>query len=125
MKITDVSVQRFRYRSSIVRDADGHGHPGQEHDATQSMLTLTTDEGVSGHYVGAVNQAAIEQIVRPMLLGEDPFYRERIWQALKERQRLNLSTLPDRVPTAVGLALWDAARRPATGGVDRDVGRQL
>ena len=40
-------------------------------------------------------------------------YRERIWQALKERQRLNLSTLPDRVLTAVDLALWDLAGKAA------------
>lgn len=44
-----------------------------------------------------------------MLLGEDPFYRERIWNGLKERQRLNLSSLPDRVLTAIDLALWDLA----------------
>ncbi|HLZ26775.1 MAG TPA: enolase C-terminal domain-like protein [Chloroflexota bacterium] len=109
MKIAAVDVQRFRYRSNVVRDSDGHGHPGPEQDAVQSMLTITTDDGASGHYFGGVNAGAIEQIVAPMLVGEDPLYRERIWHALKERQRLNLSTLPDRLLTAVDLALWDLA----------------
>ncbi len=109
MKIATVSVQRFRYRSNIVRDSDGHGHPGPEQDAVQSMLTITTDDGASGHYFGGMSTTAIEQIVAPMLVGEDPFYRERIWHALKERQRLHLGTLPDRVLTAVDLALWDLA----------------
>jgi L-alanine-DL-glutamate epimerase-like enolase superfamily enzyme len=109
MKIATVSVQRFRYSSNVVRDSDGHGHPGREQDAVQSLLTITTDDGASGHYFGAVNASTIEQIVAPMLVGEDPLYRERIWHALKERQRLNLSTLPDRVLTAIDLALWDLA----------------
>src|ERR687886_453284 len=109
MKIANVTLQTFRYRSKVVRDADGHGHPGAEHDATQSLLTITTDEGVDGRYFGAVNPGVVESIVKPVLLGQHPFYREHIWQALRERQRLNLSTLPDRVLTAVDLALWDLA----------------
>ena len=96
MKIVDVMLQAFRYRSQIARDADGHGHPGEEHDATQSLLTISTDDGPQGHYVGAVNASTIQQIVKPVLVGEDPFYHERIWRELKERQRLNLAALPDR-----------------------------
>src|SRR6266700_3090963 len=111
MKIASGTVQKFRYRSNVARDSDGHGHPGPEHDAVQSLLTITTDDGASGYHFGAVGEGAIEQIVAPMLLGEDPFYRERIWHSMKERQRLNLSSLPDRVLTAVDLALWDLAGR--------------
>jgi L-alanine-DL-glutamate epimerase-like enolase superfamily enzyme len=122
MKIVDVSVQKFRYRSEIARDSDGHGHPGPAHDATQSLLTIATDDGVSGHYFGAVNDAVVDGVVKPMLMGEDPFYRERIWQALKERQRLNLSTLPDRVLTAVDLALWDLAGKALGQPVHRLLG---
>jgi|SRR5579864_5361306 len=111
MKIAAVSVQKFRYRSRVVRDSEGHGHPGPEHDAVQSVLSVTTDDGACGYAFGGVNADVIEHIVAPALLGEHPFYRERIWHALKERQRLNLSTLPDRVLTTVDLALWDLAGR--------------
>jgi len=107
MKITDVTVQRFQYRSKVVRDTDGHGHAGHEHDAVQSLLTITTDEGLSGHFFGAPNPSVIEQVVKPYLVGEDPLFREKLWHGLKERQRLNLATLADRVLTAVDLALWD------------------
>src|SRR5919205_1593294 len=107
MRIADVTLQTFRYRSKIVRDADGHGHPGEEHDATQSLLTISTDDGAHGHHIGAVSASAIESIVKPLLVGEDPFYHERIWRELRERQRLNLAALPDRVLAAVDLALWD------------------
>jgi L-alanine-DL-glutamate epimerase-like enolase superfamily enzyme len=122
MKIAAVTVQKFRYRSNVGRDSEGHGHPGAEHDAVQSMLTITTDDGASGYYFGAVGDGAIEHIVAPMLLGEDPLYRERIWHALKERQRLNLSGLPDRVLTAVDLALWDLAGRVLGQPVHRLLG---
>jgi L-alanine-DL-glutamate epimerase-like enolase superfamily enzyme len=109
MKIADATIQSFRYRSQTVRDSEGHGHPGPEHEATQTLLTITTDDGASGHAFGVANPGAVERIVKPMLVGEDPLYRERIWHALKERQRLHLSALTDRVLTAVDLALWDLA----------------
>ncbi|MBV7327757.1 enolase [Chloroflexi bacterium TSY] len=38
-------------------------------------------------------------------------YSERIWHALKERQRLNLATLTDKVLNVVDLALWDLKGR--------------
>ena len=44
---------------------------------------------------------------------KDPFYREQIWQMLKERQRLNLTTLSDKVLCAIDLALWDARAKQA------------
>ncbi len=90
MKIVDVTVQRFRYRSKIVRDSQGHSHPGPEQDASQSLLTIVTDEGIKGTCIGGIAQATLENTVKPILIGEDPFYRERIWQALKERQRLRM-----------------------------------
>jgi L-alanine-DL-glutamate epimerase-like enolase superfamily enzyme len=107
MKITDVTVTRFQYRSKVVRDADGHGHAGHEHDAVQSLLTITTDEGLSGHYFGVPNPGVIESVVKPYLVGQDPLFRERLWHGLKERQRLNLASLADRVLTGVDCALWD------------------
>lgn len=110
MKIVDVVTEVFRYKSQIVRDSDGHTHPGPEHEARQSLLRIVTDEGVEGYCFGA-NKAVIEGIVKPVLIDEDPFYREKIWQTLKERQRLHLGSLSDRVLSAVDMALWDLAGR--------------
>ncbi|MBN1875496.1 MAG: mandelate racemase family protein [Anaerolineae bacterium] len=110
MKITNLVVQMFHYKSRSARDSEGHSHPGQEHDATQTLLRIVTDEGVEGYVFGA-NARVIQGLVKPILLGEDPFYRERIWQKLKERQRLNLGTLSDKVLASVDLALWDLAGR--------------
>ncbi len=108
MKIVDLVTETFSYRSSIVRDSEGHSHPGPEHEARQTVLRILTDEGIEGVTFGA-NATAIEGIVKPLLVGEDPFYRERIWQTLKERQRLHLGRLSDRVLCSVDVALWDLA----------------
>jgi L-alanine-DL-glutamate epimerase-like enolase superfamily enzyme len=110
MKITDVTTTAFKYRSKVVRDTDGHTHPGEEHDASQVLLRIATDEGAEGYCFGG-SPAVIESTIKPAILGEDPFYRERIWQDLKHRQRLNLGTLSDRILAAVDMALWDLAGR--------------
>jgi len=110
MKIIDVMVETFTYTSHIVRDSEGHTHPGPAHDATQTLLRIITDGGVEGYSFGA-GRGPIERIVKPILLGQDPFYRERIWQQLRERQRLNLATLYDGVLAHVDMALWDLAGR--------------
>ena len=110
-------VETFAYKSQIVRDSEGHTHPGPEHDATQTLLRIVTDTGIEGYSFGA-SRGPIERIVKPILLGQDPFYRERIWQQLKERQRLNLATLYDGVLAHVDMALWDlAGRAPRPAGL--------
>jgi len=110
MRIIDVAAEVFTYTSEVERDAEGHSHPGQAHQATQSMVRIVTDEGVEGYCFGG-NPASIQKIVRPALLGEDPFYRERLWQRLKEWQRLHKGALSDKELAAVDLALWDLAGR--------------
>ena len=110
MKITDLIVDAFHYRSRVVPDSEGHAHPGSEHDATQTLLRVVTDAGVAGYAFGAAARV-VEHIVKPVLIGEDPFYRERIWQRLKERQRLHLGALSDAELSVVDMALWDLAGR--------------
>jgi L-alanine-DL-glutamate epimerase-like enolase superfamily enzyme len=110
VKIVDLVTETFRTRSKVVRDSEGHAHPGAEHDATQTLLRVVTDEGIEGYHFG-VNGNIIQQLVKPLLVGQDPLDREKIWQVLKERQRLHLGVLSDRVLTAVDLALWDLAGR--------------
>jgi len=109
MKITQVIGETFHYKSDIVRDSEGHTHPGAEHDAHQTLFRIVTDSGVEGYAFGA-DAAIIRQFVEPALLGADPFYRELLWNALRERQRLFPSLL-DRTLAVVDCALWDLAGR--------------
>ena len=45
MKIADVITEEFHYTTKIVRDSEGHAHPGPEHTATQCLLRIVTSEG--------------------------------------------------------------------------------
>jgi len=121
MKIADVVTQAFVFKSHVVRDSDGHAHPGPASDAKQTLLRIVADDGAEGCSFG-VRADVIQHIVKPMLVGQDPFYRERIWQSLKERQRLNLGTLSDRMLSAVDLALWDLAGRALNQPVHKLIG---
>ena len=115
MKIVDVTVESFRYISNTTRDSEGHGHPGPEQEASQSLTTIITDEGVKGYCFGAIPKATLENLVKPILVGKEPHYREQIWHALKERQRLNLATLSN---TACKAATVSARNRLFTCRVD-------
>lgn len=110
MKIVDVITQGFRYQSKVVRDAEGHTHPGPEHAAVQHVLKIVTDTGAEGYCFGASPEVT-QRVVKPALVGEDPYDREKLWQRLREAQRLNLSTLSDRAIGVVDMALWDLAGR--------------
>jgi len=106
MKISSVTVTEFTYTTKMVRDSEGHSHPGKERPARQTLLTITSDTGVSGHWFG-MDASLVEPILKPALIGEDPFFRERIWQRLLAWQRLHGARLNDRYFSMVDLALWD------------------
>jgi L-alanine-DL-glutamate epimerase-like enolase superfamily enzyme len=109
MKIVDVKTQTFRYRTTHTHDSEGHGHYGPEHDATQTLLTIVTDEGAEGYAFG-VNPALVEHVFKPALLGEDPLYREKIWQRFQVWQRLHRDLIDNEL-CQIDLALWDLAGR--------------
>ena len=121
MKIVDVVTETFRYKTRVVRDTEGHSHPGPEHDATQTLLRLVTDEGVEGYCFGGPIEP-IQRLLKPALIGQDPFYRERIWSHFSEWQRLHLTVLSDKALAAVDLALWDLAGRALGQPVHRLLG---
>jgi L-alanine-DL-glutamate epimerase-like enolase superfamily enzyme len=110
MKIVDVTSRSFRYQSNTVRDSEGHTHPGPPHEATQHLVTIVTDDGAEGYSFGA-GPEVIRGLVKPLIVGEDPYDREKIWRHLNEMQRGNRATLTDRVIAVIDLALWDLAGR--------------
>jgi L-alanine-DL-glutamate epimerase-like enolase superfamily enzyme len=111
MKIVDLKVRTFNYISTIVRDDEGHTHPGGEHDAQASLLTITADDGTEGHSFGPVRQAAIDAFVKPLFVGRDPYDREKLWQHMVHNQRGSGGAMNDRVIATAELALWDLAGR--------------
>jgi DNA protecting protein DprA len=114
MRISRLTVQVFTYPSRTVRDSDGHTHPGPEHSARQALLTITTDEGAQGYCLGsaeALRKSLLDAFVKPVLLGQDPFDREKLWQGMARWQRGSGGMLTDRTLALVELALWDLAGR--------------
>ena len=107
MKIVNVEAKYIRYESVMVRDAEGHSHPGKPHDAKVGFLTITCDDGTEGHAVGGNMMVdVLNRVVAPAIIGEDPFMHERIWQRMRSWQRLH-SDFTDRTLCAMDLALWD------------------
>ena len=114
MKITDARVEVFKYESEVVEDSEGHLHPGPKHEARNALLTVLTDGGAEGYSFGSpdlLRESVMERHVRPVLLGRDPFDRERIWQDLFKWQRLGWGAFSDCAVAAVETALWDLAGR--------------
>ncbi len=114
MKIVDIRVRTFSYVSREVKDSDGHTHPGDPHRVTQALLTITADDGSEGHCFAAtevVRPFLIDRFVKVVLIGQDPFDRERLWQGLAHWQRGSGSQLSDRTLAVVDMALWDLAGR--------------
>lgn len=114
MPIQDITVRHFTYPSRVVHDTDGHSHPGPEHPARQALLTIRDDEGAEGYAFGspeALRTHLLESYVRKVLIGQDPFDREKLWQGLARWQRGSGGNLTDRTLALVDLALWDLAGR--------------
>jgi len=105
MKITGIEVIAFKFRSKIVRDWEGHTHPGPEHDVIQKLTTIKTDEGIEGYCFGGSEE--VVKVVEPILIGENPLDRERLWQRMKQAQRAHRRVLDDVTLGTIDNALWD------------------
>ncbi len=108
MKIIDVKVEQIHFISRMVRDGEFHSHPGKAHDAKQSMLSISCDDGTVGYYIGPMVKSVIEGGCKEILLGENPLYREKIYRRLLQYQRLQ-TELNERTLCAIDCALWDIA----------------
>ncbi len=137
MIITDVKVIRFRKDSWLGSDKDGHMHPCKKRDSAVSLLEIVTDEGVVGQYLsadiwqtpteefdesvlpdnglvgyqlagtGSSLLAAVEKL-KPILIGEDPLCRERIFTKIFRMQRIGGATpIGDEIVRVIDVALWD------------------
>jgi len=109
LKIKDIHTVSFRYKSRIIKDEEGHSHPGPEHDAVMTLTKIVTDEGTEGYCFGASKEA--NRLLKKILVGEDPMDREKIWQKMSKSRWLYREILTDRAIATIDLALWDLAGR--------------
>ncbi len=115
MKITDVTLTLFAW-TGIPPTTYGR-HTGKFSGQSQiGLLRVSTDAGIEGHaFLGSAQRSAefdgasLIHYLKPIVVGQDPLDRERLWQALWSRNRN--TTL--RAIGAVDVALWDIAGKVA------------
>jgi L-alanine-DL-glutamate epimerase-like enolase superfamily enzyme len=115
VKITDVTLTFFSWDGlpSISYGLTIHSRGGS---SLLALLTILTDEGVTGYSLlgSAIRSAEVDgrlliRILKPILIGQDPLDRERIGQKLWASARATSV----RVVGAVDTALWDLAGKAA------------
>jgi L-alanine-DL-glutamate epimerase-like enolase superfamily enzyme len=124
MKIRDLTVTLFAW-GGIPPTTYGR-HTGRFSGSSElGLVTLRTDEGHEGHaFLGsamrsaALDAPALIQVLKPLVVGQDPLDRERLWQAMWQRQRG--TTI--RTIGAVDVALWDLAGKIAGLPIHRLLG---
>jgi L-alanine-DL-glutamate epimerase-like enolase superfamily enzyme len=114
MKIEKIEGRVFTYPAKRSVDSAGHAHPGPEIQANMGMITITADDGTQGHAFALpeiIRPYVLNAFARKVLIGQDPFDRERLWQELEHWQRGSQGQLTDRALGAIESALWDLAGR--------------
>ncbi len=125
MKITDLTVTLFGW-DNIPATQYGR-HSGRFSGTSDlGLVTIRTDAGLEGHaFLGSSSRPAsgdaalIIKALKPMLVGEDPLDRERHFQRMWSRTRMNNQL---RVLGAVDVALWDLAGKIANLPVHKLMG---
>ena len=105
MKITDVDVLKFVDSTRIHDSKWGYGFYGQPRDTTQTITRISTDEGVQGFMLGG-DPEIMKNIVKPMLVNENPLDREKLWNWMDQLVTFN-HVFPESQMGIVDCALWD------------------
>lgn len=114
MKITGIEIIVFETRVERFR----HGEAQPATPAVQTLTRIVTDEGAEGLYLGghghgdqdgleAHDRAYIRHRIAPLLVGQDPYDRERFWHWMWAAKT------PEHILSVVDMALWDLAGRAA------------
>ena len=117
MKIVDVRGIPLTWRS----DNPYMSAAGAQAARSALLVEVETDDGVTGigeAGVGggapSVTRAVVEQLLKPMLVGEDPLLIERLWQKMFERTRAaGRRGVVMHAISGVDIALWDIAGKIA------------
>jgi L-alanine-DL-glutamate epimerase-like enolase superfamily enzyme len=124
MKITDVSLTLFSW-DSIPPTIYGRHSVEPSGKSELGLLALQTDEGIVGHaFLGSSSRSAsldantLLTYLKPVVMGEDPLNRERLYQRLMGRHRN--TTL--RAIGAMDVALWDIGGKAASMPIHRLLG---
>ncbi len=109
MKITNLTVTLFTWEKIPLKSYDA-GVKITTASSNLGLVKIETDEGLDGYsFLGlSVHPASLDAkrivgFLKPMLIGQNPLDRERLYQTLSlRREQVNAHVL-----CAVDLALWD------------------
>ena len=112
MKIVDLQVVPFRTPRTLFRN----GQILPQTTAIQTLTKIVTDNGLEGYYLGGHGHGdqdglppdqrrALRTKFRSMLVGQDPFDREKFWHWMW------VANLPENLISVVDMALWDLQAR--------------
>ena len=112
MKIVDLQVIAFRVRRCGFRN----GELLPDAESVQTLTKVLTDEGVEGYCLGgrghgdrdgllADQRAVLEGRIKSLIVGQDPFDRERFWHWLW------VANIDENLISVLDMALWDLQGR--------------
>jgi L-alanine-DL-glutamate epimerase-like enolase superfamily enzyme len=124
MKITDITVTLFAWDDiPPTQYARTTGRFAGSSDL--GLVTIRTDQGLEGHaFLGASSRAGsvdariVTSVLKPLLIGEDPLDRERLFERMWQRARL----FALRAIGSVDVALWDLAGKAANMPIHKLMG---
>src|SRR5262249_47461452 len=124
MKITDVRLTLFAW-DEIPPTAYGRQTGRFSGKSQLGLVTSETDEDVQGHaFLGSSMRGAhldgqsLIQFLKPVVMGQDPLARERLYQAMWHKNRQTTF----RAIGAMDVALWDIAGKAASLPIHRLLG---
>ena len=110
MKIADVQVIRFSVEAEDYGTKWGYGQRGPKRRVPRGLIKITTDDGESGFdtqygwdgYYEPPSVEETENIIKPLLVGEDPRNIEKLWQWMMAHRGFSETTIG-----SIDCALWD------------------
>ncbi len=111
MKITSIKSHILRYE--LDREL-GYSQQYYKHRTTH-LVCVETDEGITGWgecfgpgNIALANKFIIENVISPMILGEDPANKEKIWHKVYNLLRdSGQKGMPVQAISGLDIALWD------------------
>jgi L-alanine-DL-glutamate epimerase-like enolase superfamily enzyme len=115
MKIANIELISFHYPSRRLPTRWGYIVADKGHDEVMTVTRITTDDGGEGYSIGghdvhayAPSKTEIENAARPLLVGENPLDRARLWQWMMKHRRFSEALIGN-----LDCALWDLLGRMA------------
>lgn len=105
MRISDVQTIAFRTTTRIRSTKWGGLVFGEATDTVQTITRIVTDEGAEGYMLGG-DRAINERVIKPLLVGEDPLAREKLWLWM-DQLCTTRHAMSERDAGIIDCALWD------------------